>query len=139
MACSWRSWRRSSQRCTRARGRRAEEWLGGLVQEVSRRIERPGSFGGAPLPLDLVGTAFQWRVWQALLEIPAGETVSYQELAARLGMPSSTRAVASAVAANRAAVLVPCHRVVRSDGSLGGYRWGLPRKRALLDQERASS
>ncbi len=117
----------------------AEEWLGGLVKEVSRRIERPGSFGGAPLPLDLVGTAFQWRVWQALLEIPAGETVSYQELAERLGMPSSTRAVASAVAANRAAVLVPCHRVVRSDGSLGGYRWGLPRKQALLEQERATS
>jgi len=113
----------------------AEEWLGELVREVARRVERPGT-AGAPLPLDLAGTAFQWRVWQALLEIPAGETVTYQELAARLGVPSATRAVAGAVAANRAAVLIPCHRVVRSDGTLGGYRWGVPRKQALLEQER---
>jgi len=117
----------------------AEEWLGTLVAQVAQRIARPGQVSGDALPLDLAGTAFQWRVWQALLEIPPGETVSYQQLAQRLGKPRAVRAVASAVAANRAAVIVPCHRVIRSDGSLGGYRWGLPRKQELLDAERQVS
>lgn len=89
----------------------------------------------AQLPVELVGTAFQQRVWQALMRIPPGETRSYAELAAELGMPRGARAVARACAGNRVAVLVPCHRVVRGDGSLGGYRWGLPRKRELLARE----
>lgn len=117
----------------------AEEWLGRLVRQVSARIARPGTDPGETLPLDLAGTAFQWRVWQALLEIPPGQTVSYQQLARRVGRPRAVRAVASAVAANRAAVIVPCHRVIRSDGSLGGYRWGLPRKEELLAAERQVS
>ncbi|NVK42185.1 MAG: bifunctional DNA-binding transcriptional regulator/O6-methylguanine-DNA methyltransferase Ada [Oceanospirillaceae bacterium] len=96
--------------------------------------------GGGPqpnLPLDLRGTAFQMKVWRFLLGIEPGEVLSYSELAARLGAPKAVRAVASACAANRVGVLVPCHRVLRSDGGLGGYRWGLERKRALLDAERA--
>jgi AraC family transcriptional regulator of adaptative response/methylated-DNA-[protein]-cysteine methyltransferase len=90
------------------------------------------------VPVELVGTAFQLRVWQALMRIPAGETRSYAELAASLDAPKAARAVASACASNRVAVLVPCHRVIRSDGSLGGYRWGLPRKQALLQSESPS-
>lgn len=87
------------------------------------------------LPLDIQGTAFQQRVWQALIHIPKGETVSYQELARRIGRPNSHRAVANACGANRLAMLIPCHRVVRSDGSLGGYRWGVERKKLLLEAE----
>lgn len=87
------------------------------------------------LPLDIRGTAFQQRVWQALRAIPAGHTVSYAGLAAAIGRPAATRAVAGACAANTLAVAVPCHRVVRSDGGLSGYRWGAGRKRALLDRE----
>ena len=87
------------------------------------------------LPVELVGTAFQQRVWQALMRIPPGETRSYAALAGELGLPRGARAVARACAGNRVAVLVPCHRVVRGDGSLGGYRWGLPRKRELLARE----
>lgn len=87
------------------------------------------------VPVELVGTAFQLRVWQALMRIPAGETRSYAELAASLDAPNAARAVARACASNRVAVLVPCHRVIRGDGSLGGYRWGLPRKQALLASE----
>lgn len=90
---------------------------------------------GLALPLDLRGTAFQLRVWQALRAIPPGHTLSYTQLAERLGLPKSVRAVASACAANPLAVAIPCHRVVRADGALAGYRWGLARKRALLDQE----
>lgn len=91
----------------------------------------------APLALPYVmhGTPFQIRVWQTLREIPPGQTVSYAALAARLGLPRGARAVASACAANRLALLVPCHRVVRSDGGLAGYRWGVERKRALLQRE----
>jgi AraC family transcriptional regulator of adaptative response/methylated-DNA-[protein]-cysteine methyltransferase len=94
-----------------------------------------GRRGG--VPVELVGTAFQQRVWDALMRIPPGETTSYAELAAALGAPRAARAVAGACAANRVAVLVPCHRVIRGDGTPGGYRWGLPRKRALLDAEAA--
>ena len=91
----------------------------------------------ARLDIELIGTAFQQRVWQALMKIPPGQTLSYAQLAASLGRPSAARAVARACAQNRLAVIVPCHRIVRGDGSLGGYRWGLPRKQALLDAERA--
>ncbi len=87
------------------------------------------------IPLDLVGTPFQRRVWAELRSIPAGETATYADVAARIGRPSATRAVANACAGNHAAVVVPCHRVVRSDGGLGGYRWGIERKQALLDAE----
>lgn len=93
---------------------------------------------GLTLPLDIRGTAFQQRVWQALQEIPAGKTVSYSELAQRMGMPKSARAVAQACAANRIAVAIPCHRVVRNDGNLSGYRWGVERKRKLLASESTS-
>jgi AraC family transcriptional regulator of adaptative response/methylated-DNA-[protein]-cysteine methyltransferase len=90
---------------------------------------------GLALPLDVRGTAFQQRVWEALRAIPAGVTVSYAELAARVGVPTGARAVAGACAANPVAVAIPCHRVVRNDGALSGYRWGDERKRILLDRE----
>ena len=86
-------------------------------------------------PLDLRGTDFQKRIWRALLEIPAGSTISYKELARRAGAPAAVRAVAGACAANPLALLVPCHRVVRHDGGLSGYRWGVARKRTLLERE----
>ena len=96
-------------------------------------VEAPGI--GLHLPLDVRGTAFQQRVWQALREIPAGETASYTDIAHRIGSPHSVRAVAQACAANALAVAMPCHRVVRNDGGLSGYRWGVERKRALLGKE----
>ncbi len=103
------------------------------VAQVIGWLERPeGEFA---LPLDLRGTAFQREVWQALRAIAPGSTVSYQELARRIGRPRATRAVAGACAANRLAVVVPCHRVIRQDGGLSGYRWGVERKRALLERE----
>jgi AraC family transcriptional regulator of adaptative response/methylated-DNA-[protein]-cysteine methyltransferase len=88
------------------------------------------------LPLDVQGTPFQRQVWEALRAIPAGERRTYGELAASLGRPSGARAVANACAANPVAIVIPCHRVVRGDGELGGYRWGAERKRALLAAER---
>ena len=91
----------------------------------------------ATVPLDLLGTAFQKRVWDALMKIPAGQTRSYTQVATQLGAPRAARAVASACARNRVAIVVPCHRVVRGDGSLGGYRWGLPLKQRVLQRERA--
>ncbi len=105
----------------------------GLVARVVGFVEAPGL--GLDLPLDVRGTAFQRRVWQALQDIPVGETVSYAEIARRIGTPSAVRAVASACAANNIAVAIPCHRVVRRDGSLSGYAWGVERKRALLTWE----
>lgn len=105
-----------------------------LIKRAIRLIERPEH--STDLPLDIQGTAFQCRVWQALREIPAGVTLTYTELARQLGRPRSVRAVASACAANKLAVAVPCHRVVRSDGGLAGYRWGVERKRKLLRRER---
>ncbi len=87
--------------------------------------------------VELLGTAFQQKVWQALMKIPAGQTHSYAELAEQLAMPKAARAVARACASNKVAVLVPCHRIIRGDGSLGGYRWGLPLKEKILQQERA--
>ncbi|MDZ7828785.1 MAG: bifunctional DNA-binding transcriptional regulator/O6-methylguanine-DNA methyltransferase Ada [Halofilum sp. (in: g-proteobacteria)] len=107
--------------------------LDALLAQVVAFIESPGR--GLDLPLDIRGTAFRRRVWQALREIPPGETVTYAELAARIGRPGSARAVAGACAANRLAVALPCHRVIRADGGLGGYRWGADRKRALLERE----
>ena len=94
---------------------------------------------GLDLPLDVRGTAFQQRVWQALQRIPAGKTISYAQIAKRIGSPAAVRAVAGACAANAIAVAIPCHRVVRSDGSLSGYRWGVERKRALLARESGSA
>src|SRR6266850_4430763 len=105
----------------------------GLVARVVGFVEAPQI--GLDLPLDVRGTAFQRRVWQALQEIPAGQTVSYVELARRIGSPKAVRAVAGACAANNLAVAIPCHRVVRNDGSLSGYAWGVERKRILLDRE----
>lgn len=107
--------------------------FGASVEAVIRFVEAPGV--GLPLPLDIAGTAFQQRVWQALREIPAGTTATYADVAARLGVPAGSRAVAGACAANPLAVAIPCHRVVRTDGSLSGYRWGVARKRALLERE----
>lgn len=104
-----------------------------LVAKVVGFVEAPGV--GLDLPLDVRGTAFQQRVWRALQDIPAGKTVSYTELAKRIGAPKSVRAVAQACGANALAVAIPCHRVVRTDGALSGYRWGVERKRALLDRE----
>jgi AraC family transcriptional regulator of adaptative response/methylated-DNA-[protein]-cysteine methyltransferase len=104
-----------------------------LVAQVVGSVENPSA--GLGLPLDVRGTAFQQRVWQALREIPAGTTASYSDVAGRLGAPKAARAVARACAANDIAVAIPCHRVVRNDGALSGYRWGVERKRALLDRE----
>jgi len=100
------------------------------------RGERLDGDTARDLPLDMVGTAFQARVWQALREIPAGSTHTYTQVAAAIGSPSSVRAVARACATNPVALVVPCHRVIRSDGSLAGYRWGLEVKRSLLEAER---
>lgn len=107
-----------------------------VVARTIALIEAPGA--RFDLPLDVRGTAFQHRVWQALREIPAGTTVSYAELAERIGLPKAIRAVAAACAANRLAVAIPCHRVVRNDGALAGYRWGVERKRKLLVREARS-
>jgi AraC family transcriptional regulator of adaptative response/methylated-DNA-[protein]-cysteine methyltransferase len=107
--------------------------LDGILASVIRFVESPGI--SLDLPLDVRGTAFQQRVWQAIQEIPAGSTLSYTDLSQRIGAPSSARAVARACGANPLAVAVPCHRVVARDGALAGYRWGLERKRELLDRE----
>jgi AraC family transcriptional regulator, regulatory protein of adaptative response / methylated-DNA-[protein]-cysteine methyltransferase len=107
-----------------------------LVAKVVAFVESPRA--GFDLPLDPRGTAFQRRVWQALREIPAGKTASYADVANRMGMPKSVRAVAQACAANAIAVAIPCHRVVRNDGAISGYRWGVERKRTLLQREAAA-
>ncbi len=106
-----------------------DRWVAAVVGAV----ESPGL--GLDLPLDLRGTAFQQRVWQALRQIPPGTTTSYTDLAQSIGAPTAVRAVASACASNRLAVVIPCHRVVRTDGQLAGYRWGLDRKRRLIERE----
>jgi AraC family transcriptional regulator of adaptative response/methylated-DNA-[protein]-cysteine methyltransferase len=104
-----------------------------LVARVVGFVEAPHL--GLDLPLDVRGTAFQQRVWQALREVPAGTTATYSDIAARIGAPKSVRAVAGACAANALAVAIPCHRVIRHDGALSGYRWGVERKRNLLARE----
>ena len=107
-----------------------------LVQRVGGLIEDPSvTFD---LPLDVRGTPFQQKVWTALRNNPVGVTTTYSDLAARIGDPKAVRAVASACASNRLAVAIPCHRVLRNDGSLSGYRWGVQRKRSLIEREAAS-
>jgi len=108
-----------------------------LVAQVVGFVEKPSL--GLSLPLDVQGTAFQERVWRALQELPVGTTVSYTEIAERIGAPKAVRAVASACGANHLAVAIPCHRVVRQDGDLAGYRWGIERKRELLRRETSAS
>ncbi|KMW45432.1 methylated-DNA--[protein]-cysteine S-methyltransferase [Ralstonia insidiosa] len=103
-----------------------------LAQAIALADAPSGHFDGA---LDIGGTPFQRRVWQALCDIPAGNTTTYTEIAQRIGQPGAVRAVASACAANVLAIAIPCHRVVRTDGGLAGYRWGIARKRALLAME----
>jgi AraC family transcriptional regulator of adaptative response/methylated-DNA-[protein]-cysteine methyltransferase len=120
-------------RFPRARLVGADRDFEALVARIVGFVEAPRI--GLDLPLDIRGTAFQQRVWQALQEIPAGVTVSYTELARRIGAGKAVRAVGGACAANNLAVAIPCHRVVRNDGSLSGYAWGIDRKRALLDRE----
>jgi len=110
------------------------EAFSALLQRVVDAVERPG--GGADIPLDVKGTAFQQRVWEQLRQIPPGETRSYAEVAAAAGAPAAVRAAGSANGANNVAVLIPCHRVIRSDGSLGGYAYGLDIKRELLAREK---
>ena len=114
-----------------AASRELDAWIEALDAHVAGEAPRP------ELPLDLQGTAFQIRVWRFLLQVPDGSVLSYTELAAGIGTPAAVRAAASACGANRIAVLVPCHRVLRANGGLGGYRWGTARKRVLIDQERA--
>ena len=104
-----------------------------IIAQTIAFLEAPER--GLALPLDVQGTAFQHRVWAALQNIPSGATVSYGEIAEQIGNPKAARAVAGACASNNIAVAIPCHRVVKSDGELGGYRWGVERKRALLERE----
>jgi len=111
-----------------------DEWLANMIARVSAEIGSAG-LPAADVPVDIRATAFQWRVWQALQRIPRGQTRSYAQIAQAIGAPRAVRAVASACARNRLAVVVPCHRVIRADGSLGGYRWGMARKRELLERE----
>jgi AraC family transcriptional regulator of adaptative response/methylated-DNA-[protein]-cysteine methyltransferase len=108
-----------------------------VLAKVERFVDAPAP--GLDLPLDARGTAFQHRVWQALRDIPAGSTATYTEIARRIGAGHAVRAVGHACAANPIAVAIPCHRAVRTGGGLAGYRWGLGRKRALLDREAATS
>jgi AraC family transcriptional regulator of adaptative response/methylated-DNA-[protein]-cysteine methyltransferase len=109
------------------------------LREYTRTIvdRLSGSANAADLPVDVAGSAFQWQVWEALRRIPLGETRSYQAIATELGRPTAARAVARACASNRLALLIPCHRAVRENGEMGGYRWGVDRKERLLQQERA--
>lgn len=108
-------------------------WIEALDQHISKGTARPD------IPLDIRGTAFQMQIWQFLLSIPEGEVLSYSQLSEQIGKPNAFRAAATACGANRIGVLIPCHRVLRGDGSLGGYRWGLERKQTLLDAEASRS
>lgn len=112
-----------------AAGSTIHEWIAAIVKRID------GETPNAAIPVDARGTAFQWRVWNTLQQIPRGTTLSYTEVARRIGQPAAVRAVAGACATNPVAVVIPCHRVVREDGSLGGYRWGVERKKELLDRE----
>lgn len=120
----------NAQLCFVQEGR--DDFLAPRVRAVAQMLS--GKSG--KVDIELIGTAFQQRVWQALMKIPRGQTRSYAELAQAIGRPSAARAVARACAQNRLAVLVPCHRIIRGDGSPGGYRWGLPKKNVLLQSER---
>jgi AraC family transcriptional regulator of adaptative response/methylated-DNA-[protein]-cysteine methyltransferase len=118
------------------------EWLDAVIARLTRRLGWDADAGGPDRvdwpPLDVAATAFQWRVWQALTRIPRGTTLSYGELASRLDQPGAARAIGRACGSNRLALVVPCHRVVCADGTLGGWRWGVERKRALLAQEQCA-
>lgn len=114
-----------------------EEWLDAVIARVANELGWNGDDAPAMPPLDVAATAFQWRVWDALTRIPRGETLSYGELAAILGVPGAARAIGRACGSNRLALLVPCHRIIREDGSLGGWRWGVDIKQQLLATERA--
>ncbi|MFN2603349.1 MAG: bifunctional DNA-binding transcriptional regulator/O6-methylguanine-DNA methyltransferase Ada [Gemmatimonadaceae bacterium] len=111
--------------------------MGAWVEDIVASVN--GAHARSSVPIDLQASAFQWRVWQELQKIPFGETRSYSEIADAIGSPKAVRAVASACASNRVAVVIPCHRVVRRGGSLGGYRWGLERKKQLLEKEHSAS
>lgn len=124
---------RLRERFPQAQFEAADTELGRWVALVLRYLEQPQ--GALALPLDVQGTVFQHRVWQALQAIPAGETASYAEIAERIGQPGAARAVGRACAGNPAAVAIPCHRAVRADGKLSGYRWGSARKAELLRRE----
>ncbi|MEO6967011.1 MAG: methylated-DNA--[protein]-cysteine S-methyltransferase [Rhodanobacteraceae bacterium] len=121
-----------------------DEWLSAVIARIARQLglsqraaSKPDESKSHTLPpLDVVATAFQWRVWDALTRIPAGETRSYGEIATAIGAPRAARAVGHACGANKLALIVPCHRVVREDGSIGGWRWGAARKQKLLEHER---
>ena len=113
-----------------------EEWLDAVIARIASELGWSDADAPDLPPLDVAATAFQWRVWNALTRIPSGVTKSYGELAAELGMPKAARAIGNACGNNRLALIVPCHRIVREDGSLGGWRWGVERKRELLAGER---
>jgi len=115
----------------------SDDWLAAVTAHVFAQLGWSDAPAAALPPFDLRASAFQWRVWQALRAIPAGSTASYAEIARTIALPSAARAVARACASNPVAVLIPCHRIVRGDGGLGGYRWDLRRKQALLDREAA--
>lgn len=117
--------------------RRNDRALRAQVRQLIEHLR--GTSPSVDLPIDVRATAFQWRVWRQLQAIPYGETRTYREVAAAIGKPTATRAVARACATNPVALLIPCHRVIRTDGSMGGYRWGIPRKHTLLKQENARS
>jgi AraC family transcriptional regulator of adaptative response/methylated-DNA-[protein]-cysteine methyltransferase len=128
--------RELQDRFPRARLTNGDAAFGRMAAEVAGFVDTPRR--GLDLPLDPRGTAFQRRVWRALRGIPAGQTASYADIARRIGAPRAVRAVAQACAANAIAVAIPCHRVVRTDGTLSGYRWGVERKNALLQREAAA-
>lgn len=111
------------------------DWLAAMIARVEAEIGGAAPAAATLPPLDIRATAFQWRVWHALQRIPSGSTRSYAQIAAEIGAPRAVRAVANACGRNRLAVVVPCHRVIREDGSLGGYRWGIARKQQLLERE----
>ena len=113
-----------------------EEWLDAVIARIASELGWSDAAAPALPPLDVAATAFQWRVWEALTRIPEGSTKSYSELARELGLPGGARAIGNACGNNRLALIVPCHRIVREDGSLGGWRWGVDRKRDLLARER---
>ncbi|HEY8682126.1 MAG TPA: methylated-DNA--[protein]-cysteine S-methyltransferase [Rhodanobacter sp.] len=115
-----------------------EEWLDAVIARIAHGLGWSDAEAPALPPLDVAATAFQWRVWDALTRIPQGATKSYGELAAELGNPKAARAIGRACGSNRLALIVPCHRIVREDGSLGGWRWGVERKRELLAREQVA-
>jgi len=119
---------------TRARVTAPSSSLASWVEEIVATMD--GARARSDIPIDVQASAFQWKVWRELQKIPLGETRSYSEIASAIGSPKAVRAVASACASNRVAVVVPCHRAVRLDGGLGGYRWGVERKKRLLEKER---